>query len=144
MLEEFHGFIHRHIQYIADRLPLIPDLQCFPVVAPAIAFFTMHINIRQEIHFYHPQSAAFTHIAPASFYIERKTACIVTPDFGFRYCGKQLTDICKKIAVGGRIAAGRSADWRLIDFNHLVNVFQSTHTFIRHGILFGAKAMLIE
>ncbi len=49
-VEEYHGFLHRHIQDIRDRLVLVFHLQCLFVVPLPVTGITGDIHIRQEVH----------------------------------------------------------------------------------------------
>src|SRR5690348_1172057 len=92
----------------------------------------MHIHIRQEVHFYHAHAAAFTNVTAATFYVEGKSSGIVTTDLCLWNCGEQRSDLCKKSAIGCRIASRCTADRRLVYFNNLVYMFKSLDAFKRH------------
>ena len=83
-LEELDGFVDGHIEDVADRFAFIADLEGFAVIAFAIAFFAMNIDVGQEIHFDDPHPAAFTDVAAAAFDVEGEAAGVITPDLCFR------------------------------------------------------------
>src|SRR5689334_5671006 len=64
-VKTFASLIYGHVQHIAYAFAFVAYLQCFAVIALAITLFTMHIYIRQKVHFYHTHTAPFTYIAPA-------------------------------------------------------------------------------
>ena len=115
---------------------------CFAIVSFPVAFFAVHINIRQEIHFNHFHSPSFTYFASATFNIKRKTTGSIAPDFSFWYGSKQGSDFGKESAIRGWIASWCSTDWRLINFNHFINMLQPLHRMKRHGRYFTIVTML--
>src|SRR6185312_5075074 len=133
VLKEFYRVVYGHVQHVADGFSLIPDLERFPVIPAAIAFFAMHVDVRQEIHFYDTHSAALADIATSAFDIEGKAPRVIAADPGLGNGREKGADIGKKAAVGGRVAARRATDRRLIDLDYFVDMFQPLDRFVFHG-----------
>ena len=50
-VEKFAGFFDGHVEDLADVFAFVLDFEGFAVVALAVAGFTGHVHVRQEVHF---------------------------------------------------------------------------------------------
>src|SRR5207237_4191139 len=77
--EKTRRFIDTHIKHIGDVFAFVGDFERLPVVAMAMADFTLDINVWEEMHLDFDEAATFAIFAPAAFDIETETAGIVAP-----------------------------------------------------------------
>ena len=100
----------------------------------------MHLNFDDAI--------ALTGFAATALYIEREAPRFVSACFGFRKLRIPLPDGSERTSIGGRIGAGSSADWGLINVNDLIKMFESLNIIKFSGHSFGvhqlARRCLIE
>ena len=116
--------------------------QGFPVVAAALADFARHGYIGQELHFNLNVALALAGFAASAFDIEGEPARFVAPDARLRQRGEQLPYGREGAGVGGRVAARRPSDGRLVDIDYFVNVlnagdflvFAGAVAALRHGL----------
>ena len=106
-------------------LPLKLDLQRLTTVPLTLADLAGDRNVGEKLHLDLVVSLALTRLAPTAFHVERKPAGFVSPGPSLGDSGEQLSDGGKGARVGGRVAAGSPANGRLVDVDHLVDVFDS-------------------
>ena len=129
-VKEAHGFLHRHFQHIMDALALVFYLQCLPVIPAALADFTGHKDIRQEVHLNFQDTIAFTGFTPATLDVEGKASAGIALEFGVRCLGKQFPDIGKHTGIGGRIGTRCPSDGRLVNVNNLVQLLNALQAIV--------------
>ena len=120
MLEELQGLSHGHVQHVRDRLALVPDVQGFPIVPPALTHLAGHVHVRQKMHFDLDQPSALARLAPAALHVETVTSGPIPAHARLRQPGEQVPDKREHASVRGGIGARRPADRRLVDVDHLV------------------------
>ncbi len=131
-LEERQRVFHRHLQHLVDVLALVAHLQCFAVIALALAHITGHIDIRQEVHLHLGDTIALTGFAASTLHIEAETARFVATRACLLCAGEQLTYRREDAGIGGGVGAGCATNRALIDVYTLVDVL---HT--RNGAIGG-------
>ncbi|MNH06966.1 hypothetical protein D3C79_663460 [compost metagenome] len=130
-IKEVTGFLNGHFQHFVDVLTLVLHFQRFAVIAFAFALIARHIDIRQEVHLYLDHAVTLAGFAAAALDVKAETARRVATGTGFRYPGKQFTHRGEDPGIGGRVRAWRTANWALIDIDHLVEMFQAGHFAVR-------------
>ncbi len=88
------------------------------------------------MHFDFDDPAALARFAPAALDVEREPAGGEAPHFRILSGCVQLADVREHPRIGGRIGTGSTADRRLIDLDHLVQLFDSLNLFARAGMGF--------
>ena len=100
-------------------------LQRLPVVAAALAHLAGDGNVGQELHLNLVVALALAGLAASALDVEGEAAGLVTPDSSLGQAGEDLADGGERAGVGGGVAAGRAADGRLVDVDHLVDVLDA-------------------
>ena len=137
-LEQGQRIFHGHFQHVVDGMSLVGYGQGFAVVAFAVANIAGHVDVGQEVHFDLDQTVALTGLAAPALDVEAEAPRRVTASAGFGHLSKQFPQRGKQTGVGGRIAARRAADGRLVDVYHLIEQIQSANLLERGGLLAGA------
>ena len=136
--EKRHRLVHRHVQHVGDVHALVGDVQGLAVVTLAVAGFARHIDRRQEVHLDLHHAVALAFLAAAALDVEAEPARLVAANFGRRQLGEQIADVVEHARVGGRIAAGRPADGRLVNHNDLVQILEAPEGAMLAGLFLGA------
>src|SRR5438105_2286258 len=124
--EKTRRFIATHIKHIGDVFAFIGDLERLPVVAMAMADFTLDVNVWEEMHLDFDEAATFAIFAPAAFDIETETAGIVAPHPCRRQLRKELANGCKCPCVSDRVRPRCAPNCALIDDDGLIDLFHAT------------------
>src|SRR5205085_2543998 len=74
---------------------------------------------------------ALARLAPAALDVEAETRCAVAAQLGLAGLGEQFADVIEDADVGGRVAARRPADGRLIDLDDLVDLAGADQSIVR-------------
>ena len=98
------------------------DLQRLAIEASPIAFVAGHIEIGQEVHFDLGDALPLARFAASTLDVEAESAGAKPQLLGVTCGGKHFADFVEHAGIGGRIAAGRAADRRLVDLDHLVDL----------------------
>src|SRR6266478_1974038 len=108
-----------------------------------MTYVARHVHVRQEVHLDADQSVALACFAPSALHVEREATRFVAAlarDWRRR---EQLPDRREQAGVGGRIAARRASDRRLVDADQLVEILQPADGAIRRRLaarhLYGAS-----
>ena len=131
-----------HLQHVGDALAPEHDLQRVLVVAPAVAHLARHGHVRQELHLYLHVAVARARLAAPALHVEGEASGHVAARLRLRQGGEQLPYGGERAGVGGRVAAGRPADGRLVDVDDLVHVVQAVDAVARAGAVLGAVEAL--
>ena len=123
-VEDVTGLVDGQFEDFIDVEAFVADVQSLMVVALPMALLTRHIDVRKELHFNLLDTVAVALLATAALYVEGETAGAVAADLRVWRHGENLADRVEKPRVGGGIGARRTADRRLVDDDHLVNVLQ--------------------
>ena len=105
-----------------------------------MAFLTVHIHVRQEVHFDLQSAVAMACFAPATLDIEREPPRTVSTDLRFRGFGEQRADLIPYSGIGGRIGTRSASDRILVNVDHFVALAHTFHT----GMLAGHDARTVE
>ena len=125
-VEELHGLVDGHVQHVGDRLTLEAHLQRLAVVALSAAYLARYVHIGHEVHLYGLVAVACALFAAAAFGVEGEASCAPSAYLRLRQLCEQFAYVVEDVGIGGRVAAGRTSDRRLIDVDHLVD---SLHSF---------------
>ena len=90
------------------------------------------------MHFNLHYSVTLTAFTAASLDIKGKSARRVSPALCVRGHCEKLPDIIEYARVGCRIGTRCSADWRLVNVDNLVKIFNSEHFIVLSGETFCA------
>ena len=122
LAKELSGLRNGHRQHIADVFSAVGNLERLSVEALAAALLAGDINIGQEAHFQPARAIPPAYLAASALDIERKASGIVAAHFGRGGLGEELADFSEKPHISCRIRTRRAADWRLVDFDNLVEL----------------------
>ena len=135
--KEVIGFLHRHIQDIIDILPLVANLQGFPVVAFSITNLAWHIDIRQEMHLDLYNTVSGAGLTTSTLHIEGETPLGIASLLGILGTGKEVTNQVKDTGIGCGVGTGGSSNRALVNVNDLIQGFQALHLSEFSGNHFG-------
>src|SRR5947199_1268995 len=76
-LEEFGGFLDRHVEHVGDRLALEQHFQRLTIVTLALANVAGDVDIRQKVHLDLDDAVALAGLATAALDVEREPARLV-------------------------------------------------------------------
>ena len=124
-LEELHGLLDRHVQYLRDVLSAEVNLESLAVVASAVTYLARHLDVRKELHLDLDVALALTRLAAAALDIEREAAGFVAAQARFRHRSEHLAHRRKGAGVGSRVGAGCAADRGLVDHNDFIQLFEA-------------------
>src|SRR4051794_13719466 len=131
--EEVGGLLDRHVEDLGDRLALVVDLERLAVVAGAVTDLARHVDVGQEVHLDLDRAVARARLAATALDVEREAALEVAPHLGLRRRGEELADVVEDACVRRGVAAGRPADGRLVDVDHLVALVAAVDPFVAAG-----------
>src|SRR5216683_2891804 len=136
-LEEFGGFLHRHVEHVGDRLAFEEHFQRLAVVAFALADIAGDVDVRQEVHLDLEDAVALAGLAAAALDVEGKSPGLVAARLGLGQAGEPFADRRERAGIGGRIGARGAADRRLVDVDDLVDMFEPLDAVVRGSTLAG-------
>ena len=125
--EKVGGLRDRQVHDVANALAVVIDLQRRRIIAEASALRAHHMARWQKGHLVLDHAIAATGLTSPALRIERKTARAVTAHLGCRKVGKEGPDLVKDFKIGGRSAATRLANRRLIYLIHRLNLIHPLH-----------------
>src|SRR5579864_4540689 len=100
------------------------------VVTLASADLAQDVNVRHEIHLNPPFAFTLAMFAASARNVKRKTPCFVTTLARLRQHGIQITDMRENAGISRGIRSWRSANGRLINANHFVNMLCAGDGFV--------------
>ena len=136
-LEEFGGFLDRHVQHVGDRLALEQHFQRLAVVALALADVAGDVDVGQEVHLDLDDAVALAGLAAAALDVEGKPPGLVAARLGFGEAGEPFADRRERAGIGRGIGARGAADRRLVDVDDLVDMLQPLDAVVRRGAFAG-------
>ena len=134
VLEELHGLVYGHVQYVGNTLATEAHLQCLAVVALATALLARHHHVGQEVHLYALVSVARTGLAPSALHVEGEASRLVTPYLCLGEVHEEVAYVVEHVGVRGRVAPRGSSQGSLVNVHHLVHVLQSLHRVVWQGV----------
>src|SRR6185437_3377896 len=144
ILEEVHRFFDRHVEHLGDVFAAVVNFERLGVVASAVADFAIHVHVRQEVHFDFFGTLSLAGFAAAAFDVETEAAHLVAADFGFFDLGECAPDFVEHARIGRGIAARRSSDGALVDFDDFVDLAGSDEDFVRASFEFRGVKLSFE
>ena len=90
-----------------------------------MAFFTLDVDVGQEVHLDLDRSVSRTVLAATALDIERKTSRSVSAFFRFDRLGEEGSNFVEDTRVGGRVRTRGASDRCLIDVDDLVKIVES-------------------
>ena len=96
------------------------------------------VDVGEEVHLDLDQAVALAGLAAAALDVEAEAAGLVAARLAFGQAGEPVADLGEGAGVGGRVGAGRAADRRLIDVDHLVEIVEPGDLFVAAGLDAGA------
>ncbi len=139
IFEQLNRLFDFHFQNFRDRLLFKADLQCFSIETFTFTDGASHPNVGQKVHFKFVGTVTFTCFAATTFDIETETTWFKAALLGLRKLRKQISNVIENFDISTWIGPWSSPDGRLIDRNHLVEMF---HTFDRSVFPRFAKAII--
>ena len=134
-LQELVRGLHRHVEDLRDVAALVLHLQRLAVVALAVADLAGHVDVGQEVHLDLHHAVALAGLAAAAGHVEAEAPGPVAALARGVGLGHQLADRREQAGVGGRVAARRAADRRLVDVDDLVEVLDAFDRLVRGRLL---------
>ena len=136
--EEADGLLDAHLEHLGDVLALVADLERLAVVALAVADLAGHVDVGQEVHLDLDLAVALAGLAAAALDVEAEAAGLVAAQLALRRQREELADVVEHAGVGGRVAARRAPDGRLVDVDDLVEVLRAVDAVVLAGAQLGA------
>src|SRR4029079_3547208 len=99
--------------------------QRFPVITGPTANITKYINIGKEIHLDALHPVTLTRFTASTLDVEREASRFIGTLARLRQHRIELAEWRKQSCIGSGIRSGSSANRRLIDFDHFVDVFKT-------------------
>ena len=81
-------------------------------------------HVGQEVHLQAVRAVSFAGLAAPAGHVETEAAGLVAAGLGLGQLRVEMADVVEELDVGGRVRAGRAADGRLVDGDHLVEMFE--------------------
>lgn len=123
VFKELAGIVDGHVEDVGDGLSLIFYFQGLPIITGAVADFTGHVDVGQEVHFDADDAVALAGFTAAALDVEAEAAGFIASDLGFRRLAVELADGIEDARIRRRIGPRRPADGRLVDVDDLIDVF---------------------
>jgi hypothetical protein len=87
--KEACSLLESELKDFRDVPPFISDSECLLIESPAVADFTVDIDIRKKAHGHLEGPMSLARLATSACYIKRKTTRLVSPYPAFRGQGKE-------------------------------------------------------
>ena len=116
-LEELHGLVDGHVEYISDALSLVAHFQCLSVVSLAVANLAWHHHVGKEVHLDGLISISATSLASTALHIEGEATWLVATNLRLWQSYEEGADVAEHTRVSGWVAARGSADRTLIEYS---------------------------
>ena len=126
------------VEHVGDRLAVELDGQGLGGVAGAAAGVAGDPDIGQEVHLDPLLAGPLAGLAPAAGLVEAEPPGRVAADLGLGELGEQLADQVEDPRVGRRGRVGSAPQRRLVDADHLVDLFQALDRLVGAGSQLGA------
>src|SRR5699024_2085523 len=108
-------------------VPLVANIQGFPVVPFALTDSTRAINIRQKVHLYFDKTFTPAGIAAPTCHIKAKTPWSMSPAARFTAFFEQGANRGKKSDIGGRVGARGTTNRALVNTNDFIHLLQTAN-----------------
>ena len=121
-LEEVRRLLDRHLENFGDRLPLVVDLEGFPVIPGAATHLAGDVDVWQEVHLDLQGSVAMACLATTALDVEREPARPVAAHLRLVGRREQAANLIEDTCVGSRVGPRRASDRRLVNLDQLVEI----------------------
>ena len=132
--EEFERLADLHGEEVGNALALPADFERVFREPRPVADVAGHPHVSQKIHVEADRAVALAGLAPPSGHIEAEAARLPAPFLGVGQHREQVADVVPDLHVGRRITPWRAADGRLVDHDHLVELFGARDPVERAGV----------
>ncbi len=133
VVEELQRLLDLHGKHVRNALGLVLNVQSLSIVPRAPTHLARNVHIGQEMHLYLDDAVPPACLASTALDIETEPARLVPLGPGLRGACEDLPDVVEETGVGGRIGPWRTPYRRLIDADHLVDVFNAQNVVVRAG-----------
>ena len=134
VLEVLQRLLNVHLQHLGDRLALVADLQRLAVEAVPLAHRAGDPNVGQKVHFQLVRAVALAGLAAAAADVEAEPPRLVAAGLRLGQLRVEVANLVEHLDVRGRVRPRRAADRRLVDGDHLVEMFEAVDPLVRAGI----------
>ena len=125
---------HAHVKYVRDSLATIGNLERLAVIALAATSLAGNINIGKKVHLNLDLAVALARLAASAAHIKGEASRRVATRLRLRRARKKRTQVVPQTNIGSGIRPRRTADWRLINIDHLIDALDTVDFFERaHG-----------
>ncbi len=132
--EQRQSVFNGQVEHVGDGVAVEFHGQCLLIVAAAVAYLALHVDIGHEVHFDAALAVALAGLAAASGDVEAEAAGLVAALARLGQHGEQIADRREDAGVCRRIGARRAADGRLIDAHDLVDLLGAGERVVRAGL----------
>ena len=115
LAEEGDRIVHRHLQYVVDRLFAVADFENLILEALAAAGFAHQLHVGHELHADLDESLALTLLATAAGDVEREVRGVESRPLGVGLVGVEFADLVVGFDISHGIRPRGFADRVLID-----------------------------
>ena len=123
-----------HVEHVRDGFATIGNLERLAVITLAAANLAGHINIGKKVHLDLDLAIALARLAATAAHIKGETTRRVAARLRLRRARKQRAQIVPQANIGSGIRARRTADWRLIDIDYLIDALNAFDLLVwAHG-----------
>lgn len=136
--EELNRFVDGHVKDLGNVFAFVFDFEGFVIVAATVAGGAGDVDVGEEVHFDFVDAVALAGFAAATLDVEAETAGFIAAEFGFGLLREELADLVEGAGVGRDIGARGAADWRLVDNDTFVEVFDAVDALMKTGDGLGA------
>src|SRR5699024_2267875 len=95
------------------------------IVAGAVADIAGDVDVGQEVHLDLDQAVAGAGLAAAALDVEAEPPRLVAARLALGQAGEPVADVGEGARISGRVGARRAAGRRLVDVDHLVEIFEA-------------------
>src|SRR5437763_377086 len=129
--EELARLLARHVEDLRDVLAPEGDVERVAVVSGALAHLARHVHIRKEVHLDLDGAVACARLATATLDVEAEPPRQIATHTRLLRLRHQLAYVVEHPRVGGGVGARCTADRRLVDVYHLVEVLDAADRLVQ-------------
>ena len=133
-------FLDGHVEDVGDALALELHLQRLAIVALAVADVAGDVDVGEEVHLDLDQAVAGAGLAAAALDVEAEAAGLVAARLALGQAGEPVADVGEGAGIGRRVGARGAADRRLVDVDHLVEIFEAGELLVAAGRSCGRRS----
>src|SRR5690606_23107320 len=113
------------VEHFADIAPAVVNFQRLSVVTFAPAYVTVHVHVREEVHFHLHHAVTLAGLAAPTLHIEGKTPGVIPAGASLGHPREKLAYGGEHACVSGRVAARCTADGALVHRDDFVEMGQA-------------------